>query len=62
MEGRILGLLWPHVLWNNTREVRVSLRESLREGTQLCYIDLAELVDRARGHSKKEFVRLIERR
>jgi hypothetical protein len=40
----------------------MEVRVSLREGTQLCYIDLAELADRARGHSKREFVRLIERR
>jgi len=46
------------VLWTNTTEARVSLRED----TQIPHIDLAELVEQARTHSRRELVNLIERR
>ena len=47
------------MLWtNSTREARVSLRED----TKIPHIDLAELAEQARTHSRRELVNLIERR
>jgi hypothetical protein len=47
------------VLWtNSTKEARVSLIEN----TQIPHIDLAELAEQARTHSRRELTTLIERR
>jgi len=47
------------MLWtNSTKEARVSLIE----GTQISHIDLTELAEKARIHSRRELVSLIERR
>jgi len=55
--GRILGLLWPHVLWtNSTTEARASLREE----KPIPHIDLAELAEQAQTSSKNELVRLVK--
>lgn len=49
----------PHMLWtNSTREAGVSRIE----GTRISHIDLTELAEQARIHSRRELVSLIERR